>query len=40
VERSYLGRGSPLKRSAFTATRRLEPDIERAAISGRREDTA
>jgi len=32
---SYLGKGSRFKSSAFTATRRLEPDIERAAISGR-----
>src|SRR5713101_3569315 len=30
------GSDNPLSKRAFTATKRLEPDIERAAISGRR----
>ncbi len=30
-----VGSFSPLRRRALTATNRLEPDIERAAISGR-----
>jgi hypothetical protein len=32
---SYFGKRSRFRKSAFTATRRLDPDIERAAISGR-----